>query len=372
MHIFDQLQPIILHIFVHLGHKTHFKLKSVCKYFKLLIESKSISGTEPRNFFECIIDDNIYYLGKYLNIFDQPASILTTSPYNTPKYDMRKLILKYCTVFNSSPKIYEFLNINDYKHTHRNCQFLPTIIEINVYINDLINLKKINTIWNKTHDCQEKSDDSFFQIYKFNIVVKAIMYNKINIVKYMLDDYDISPNEVLFFITKSFDLNHTKIGSYIFKNFLNVFDIDDLIHNSIMYNHLNFLTYIVNNKLFDKNLDIVLDYVAVINFLTIKYYFNNFKHTKSFVSNLKLITDNALSTSDVKTVNYCLANCPALVNYYKLNKPQADPAMINILIKHKILICTKKFNLVDYFWQSVNSTMKYLFLTISGLKSKIF
>lgn len=77
MAILSQPLPIILHIFKYTKYRTHFTLRLVCKKIKLLIDSEEISGSIPRNFFEFIIDNNIYYLKNYLTKIDESDLVCT-------------------------------------------------------------------------------------------------------------------------------------------------------------------------------------------------------------------------------------------------------------------------------------------------------
>lgn len=272
MNLNSQPLPIIQYIFTYVDHLTHFELRLVSKKFKNLIDSEIISGTAPRNFFECILTDNIYYFKNYHNILNK--SIITINPeHNLKDYpkkfldtSIKTFVINFCKYLPES-KINKYLRPNQTNIFSQNL-YLLFMTESNVYLGDAVNIERIIF---------------FYKPYGLNIY------------------YDI--------LTYSSKYNHV----HIFDKYVKNVDLGRLTYDAFNKNSYNLLKYMQDNNLLNYNLDIRI--YNDVQLATLKLYVDNFKRTSLFIHNVKKIYYQNVLINNIDVVDYLLNMEPSL------NKP---------------------------------------------------
>lgn len=211
-------RPIFFIIFSYVNYIVHFKLRLVCKLFLNIIDSEEISGAEPSDFLQCILDDNVYHLKTYKDLIDQKISKFSNDDSYTNDflgYTVGKIFFDF---FNQSSKIdkfklYKFLSKkigSDTLFCYDN--IITFIIKYNISINSITNLEKINTMCGN-NICGNK----FFDVYWIDIVSRSIIHGNLDIFKYMLDKYQkfLNKDIMIGYINTALEYDRDKIILFI-------------------------------------------------------------------------------------------------------------------------------------------------------------
>lgn len=336
--MFLSIQPahILTHIFKYLDYDDHFKLRFMCKMFQLIIDSESISGSEPRNWFEFMLDNNIYYAKKYINILDEPIAPILASLVIIDNYSdefsmltIRKLmIIFYQNNYVREEKFYKYLSksqtITNSHNIYKN-NFNKFMVEHNVSSGDLINLQKINVYKN-----------NYFKMCGHYILFCATIYGQLKIIEYVLKNYDIQQYNIYQYVENALVNRHYHIIDYFLTNCLE--PNNNLLYMSIRSNNLKLLEYLKkNNFLPDDQIILFDDIYDVLNIdlLMIKFYANNFETTEIFEKNIKFILHVKINLYDVECVDYILIRFPKLITYVKQNI--FDRNMFYVFAKYQVL-----------------------------------
>lgn len=338
MSINDQPIPIIINIFQYLDYPVHFKLRSVCKTFLNIIDS--ISGIKPRNWFECVLTDNIYYFKKYVHLLDLPISSIKNIDHshytkNFLTWTIGKFILMFYLTFDTYPnymrriKICEFLKNKkkSWKLGDNDFGLFEFTVDYNVLSGDLINLQKINNMYCKT----------FFISYGFLILPEAVKHGRIDILKYMFENYNVEIGNVDLIILMASENDHKHIINYLLEKYSGT--ANPLLYKGFLNNHLNLLECMKENNLLNNGL--FIDQITNINLPLIKFYVDNFDQNLIFMINVKSMLNHKVEHGDYESVDWLLTRLPELVDYVKEishHIKSYDYNMMNIFLKHRALI----------------------------------
>lgn len=347
MSINDQPMPIIIHIFKYLTYVEHFELRSVCIFFKSIIDSIQISGVEPNNIYDCMLTDNIYYFKFYQKkilerVSNQYQKYIITN-YGSDKYidkiqckhvhskyqtmnitsdilylaaynNLSEVFYDFYSIFMPNARIKKICNKPIFSCSSANHKSVLCTASINfllqqvTFVGDLRILIKLNTIV-KIFNRQE---------YINYILIYASIYGYLDIVKYILEEYFASVKD---------ELKH------------------ELLIYAIENNHCALVMYILQNH--SCALNIIMSKI-MINRSSLKcIYQNKYIHDKliPYVPNIFIYK---IKQNKINIINTMLKMDPSLINCvdHKLLKEiihQHSYKMIDLLIKYNVDMSNIKY-----------------------------
>lgn len=340
MSINNQPIPILLQIFKHLSYLDHLRLRSVCKKYLKIINSEEISGVEPRNIFECMLDDNIYYWYKYLSVVNKNVSTWITYSvfddiYND--YKICEMLSFFCNKYMQNSLSTFFLDVcvlknlslrtcvygDDYCELYDNIFYF--VLEQNVINDDLHNIKKLLSISNQIcpeiFECVAKF--GYLEIFKFLSKTFTELFTK-------------NLDNLLIILFKN---DHEHIAKYIFNEYSNEINIQYTMAHSMFNNSTKILKYVIRNNLADSDLNLY-NYPYYSGFSlkikTMKFYIKYFNHTPSFIKNIEIIFRTKIDQNDYDVVNYLLVHYPKFTKQIYPEYATSNYSMVNLLMSHNI------------------------------------
>lgn len=325
-------QPIqiIAHIIKYLDWPNQVKCRPVSKIFRTIIDSELISGTKPKNIYEMILTDNIYYYGEF-----QPQLLSSTTDITIPFFpDVSPGSVTYLFIFKFF--LVKYMPFSKFNKFILNKDILT--LKINNYTNyiiyrivstgDLELLKKLIPIINL-------NDDN-----KICILLCASIFGHLHIIKYLVDNnLAIGIGKELIRCTTIHD--HLDIFEYVCETW---FDLTD--HNIFFY--------ILDESIFNKNIRcskflLDLDKInisdqEIINFFSHKIFIGN-----AFEVEIMLNLKPSL-------VNLFITHQHVINNLIKLRKYD----IVTVLKKYGIYINKPRYILsksLNYIFQNTRSLM---------------
>lgn len=343
----NQPAEILTLILKYLDYFDHFRCRSVCKIFKKLIDRQEISGPEPSNIVELILNDNIYYLRHHIKNLDK--SISSIAPINNKLLNitigqvMREFHENY--VFES--KIYwQIYHVYDRIKYQNRFSIINFIIEYAMYSNNISYLQKYNLIYKNNLEY---------------ILSCASIYGQIDFIKNILNNhivksYNIYSSMIIlasgyngpYFYAEDFFIikhdrnimlhNKTLIIEYILENYVDSSEQISLLNWALTHNSINILTIMNKFGMINKNFNLIkLDDIKL---SIIKFLINN---NSCDITNLFY---EKIKSSDIICVEYLLLNKHKLIiDIDKIIKIKKSDAVIELLVEHNIISNIKSKNI---------------------------
>lgn len=334
MSINDQPEPILIHILSYLNYVDHLKSRSVCQTFLKIIDSEQISGTKPTNIYECILDDNVYYLKNYLSIFNKKIMLMDIICYEGQQYNLTpnffrktfgEVVGYFCSKYLPKSKIYTWMISTGIDC----CTCEPYLKEISIKFildiiitdNNILIIKKLDSITNMFND----------DLHKLNALINSSKHGHLDIIKYILENNTSTNNpndranlihDITNIIISSVQYNHFNIVKYIFDYYLKYIDCRIIFEYGLNHSSVNLLKIMYDNKLLNTATDLKLFQTLNTDIGVVNYLF------KIKVRNLSKIFIEKIIFNDITQVKNMLRIEPNLINHI-------DSSIMSLIIGHK-------------------------------------
>lgn len=348
MSINDQPIEILLHIIMYLNYSTHFKLRSVCKTLKNLIDSEKISGIKSNNIYECILDDNVYHLKDYihdaeyiyaidldinstnLNVLWKPMPFSTTleNPDLAPTDNLNTFL---------QPKLFSSDFLVRQKIALENPRLAPTskakyrIVEITNFTNIIDKITIFDLFFSKGSPFENNSKiyssiyintrrGEFYDCLKF-IIKQIIIVADLNTLIKFNSKINFWEKKLDFILSCAAIFNRQNIIEYSFDNYEDLYlDYSNILNDAISNNNIECAELILTKNKYI-NCDMLLSRYFYSNTLChrLKSIYRSTIMIDIFKNSLWKLFSECLNKNDTNNVKIIILIEPLFVNYVTEN-----------------------------------------------------